>query len=84
MSIYTEIANVKTKDKLVKFLEILANDKKENAEQRKNKSIEDYLLSIQSWIEDMEGYYENNNLEITQNIDCNFITTIFHIGKIYE
>lgn len=84
MNIYTEIKNVKTKEDFLRFLEMLANDRKSNAEEWENKSVEDYLLSIQSWIEDMEGYYENNNIEVPQNIDWNFIANIFYAGKIYE
>lgn len=81
---YTEINNVKTKDDFIRFLEMLATDKKSNAGEWENKSIEDYLLSIQSWIEDMDRYNENNNLEIPQNVDWNFIASIFYVGKIYE
>lgn len=84
MNINIEIENVKTKEDLFRFLEMLANNRKNNAEEWENKSIEDYLLSIQSWAEDMEGYYENNNLEVPQRIDWNFIATIFYVGKIYE
>lgn len=84
MNIHTEIKNVKTKEDFLRFLEMLVNDKKSNAEEWENKSVEEYLLSIQSWTEDMEGYYENNNLEVPQNIDWNFISTIFYVGKIYE
>lgn len=84
MNIYTEVQNVKTKEDFLRFLEMLANDRKVNAEKWENRSVEDYLLSIQSWIEDMEGYYENNNLEVPQNLDWNFIATILYVGKIYE
>ena len=84
MNIYTEIKNVKTKEDFLRFLEMLANDRKINALEWENKSVEDYLLSIQSWTEDMEGYYENNNLEVPQNINWNLIATIFYVGKIYE
>lgn len=84
MNIYTEIKNVKTKEEFLRFLEILANDRRSNEDEWENKSVEDYLLSIQSWIEDMDGYYENNNIEVSQNIDWNFIANIFYVGKIYE
>ena len=84
MNIYTEIKNVKTKEEFLRFLEMLANDRRSSAEEWENTSIEDYLLSIQSWIEDMDGYYENNNLKVPQNIDWNFIANIFYAGKIYE
>ena len=84
MNIYTEIKNVKTKEDFLRFLEMLANDRKSNADEWENKNVEDYLLSIQSWTEDMEGYYDNNNIEVPQNVDWNFIATILYVGKIYE
>ncbi|WP_315121149.1 hypothetical protein [uncultured Clostridium sp.] len=84
MNIYEEIKNVKTKEDFLRFLEILANDRRSNSDEWENKSVEDYLLSIQSWIEDMDGYYENNNLEVPKNIDWNFIANIFYVGKVYE
>jgi hypothetical protein len=84
MSIYLEIKNVKTKEDFIKFLGMLAEDKKSNIEEWENKSIEDYLESIKSWIEDMEGYYKNNNIQAPKNIDWNFIANILYVGKIYE
>ena len=84
MNISTEIENVKNKEDFLRFIKVLASDRKSNPEEWENKSVEDYLLSIKSWIEDMEGYYENNALEAPQNVDWNFIATIFYVGKIYE
>jgi hypothetical protein len=84
MSVHEEIKTVKTKEDFINFLGKLAADKKNNSVEWENKTIENYLESIQSWIEDMEGYYENNNIEVPKNIDWNFFATVFYVGKIYE
>lgn len=84
MSVHEEIRTVKTKEDFINFLGKLATDKKNNPVEWENKTIENYLESIQSWIEDMDGYYENNNIEVPKNIDWNFFATVFYVGKIYE
>ena len=84
MDVYEEIKNVKTKGDLIKFLGMLAEDKRNNLEEWENQSIENYLESIQSWIEDGERFYKDNSTESTENINWNFIATIFYVGKIYE
>lgn len=47
-------------------------------------SIRDYLESVASWVEDMDGYYKNTNQEMPQNINWDFISTLFYVGSIYE
>lgn len=84
MKIYKEIKVVETKNDFIKFLGMLINDTKDRTEEWENKNISSYLESIQSWIEDMEGYYENNNLEVPSNINWNFLANVFYVGKIYE
>lgn len=53
-------------------------------EEWQNNTIEDYLAEIGSWIEDMEGYYENMNLPIPDNENWSFIAALLYVGKIYE
>lgn len=84
MDINERIAAVITKDDFIKFLRALIDNNTNSPEEWEGKTISDYLESIQSWIEDMEGYYENNNLEIPSNVDWGFFATVFYVGKIYE
>ena len=46
--------------------------------------LNDYLESIMSWVEDMEGFYKNTGKKIPDSIDWSFIATLFYVGKIYE
>ena len=84
MGFYEKIEQVTTKDQFLEFLNLLTKDFKHNVDEWENKSIDNYLEAIESWIEDMEGYYMNSGLPVPNNIDWNFLATIFYVGKIYE
>lgn len=81
---FDKIENIKSREDLIDFIDALVKDMEVHSEEWENKSISDYLLSVQSWIEDMDGFYLNNNLAFPKNIDWSFIATIMYIGKIYE
>ncbi|QUL56557.1 hypothetical protein KDC22_08720 [Paenibacillus tritici] len=84
MELYKEIKKVSDKDQFSEFIGVLVNDFKSNPGDWENRDIESFLEGIKSWVEDMEGYYENNNLPIPQNIDWNFLAHLFYVGKLYE
>lgn len=46
--------------------------------------IRDYLQSVCSWAEDMDGYYKNKGKEKPQDINWDFIATLLYAGSIYE
>ncbi len=78
------IKKIENKDEFIKFIELLADDKTSNSLEWENVDIVSYLNSIKSWVEDMEGYYKNMNLDIPNNIDWKFMATLLYVGKIYE
>ncbi|MBD5465429.1 MAG: hypothetical protein HDR22_06370 [Lachnospiraceae bacterium] len=84
MDLYDKINNIKSKEELIDFLDFLSKDRSKNKEEWQNNTIEDYLAAIGSWIEDMEGYYENMHLLIPNNENWSFIATLLYVGKIYE
>ncbi|MDM5248889.1 MULTISPECIES: hypothetical protein [unclassified Lysinibacillus] len=84
MEFYEKIEQVATKDEFLEFLNMLSKDFKLNVDEWENKSINNYLEAIESWIEAMEGYYINSGLPVPNNIDWNFLATVFYVGKIYE
>ena len=78
------IENIHTKEDFINFLKYLKEDYNKNGHEWVNKNIDIYLESIASWADDMEGYYQNMNIETPQNINWNFIATLYYVGKIYE
>ncbi|MDR2967719.1 MAG: hypothetical protein LBU74_07205 [Methanobacteriaceae archaeon] len=84
MDVYDRINSIKSKKEFIDFLDLLSKDKHGNEDEWENTTIEDYLASIAAWIEDMEGYYINNNLPLPETKNWSFIATLFYVGKIYE
>lgn len=78
------INNIKTKEDFLYFMEKLREDNQINGEEWENKKIYSYLAGISSWVEDMEGYFNNIGMDEPINIDWKFIATLFYVGKIYE
>ncbi|MHC1723776.1 MAG: hypothetical protein AB9836_11315 [Aminipila sp.] len=78
------LRNIKNKEDLIEFINILLSDINENPQEWEDKPVTSYLESMQSWVEDMEGYYNNTKQEVPQDINWNFIATLLYVGKIYE
>ena len=78
MEVFDRIENVKDTDSFTCFLKALAQDYKDNHDEWKNWSIEDYLKSIAAWFEDTN---ENNEFE---QLYFKELAKIFYVGKIYE
>lgn len=78
------IDDIKSKEDFISFVNSLLKDNQVNNGEWENKDISSYLEAISSWVEDMEGYYDNMKLDVPTNIDWKFIATLFYVGKIYE
>ena len=76
--IYNAIENIKSKEDFLKFMNT-------NVITHENDThVNEYLESVVSWIEDMDGFYNNMGLNKPDNIDWSFIATLFYVGRIYE
>lgn len=84
MEVYEKINTIHTREEFVDFMNSLIEDKEVNPEEWENVNVSEYLEAIASWVEDMDGYYRNMNLEMPKNLDWRFIATLFYVGKIYE
>ena len=71
------LGKIKNKEDFIKFIEKYASD-------ITDLPVKYYLESVASWTEDMEGYYSNTGKEIPENINWDFIATLFYVGSIYE
>lgn len=70
-----------TKQEFILFTENLRTDFMENKEQWENKTIEDYLEAMSSYVEDIDGYYKNINLEM---VNWKVFSDILKGSSIYE
>lgn len=78
------VQNVKSKDDFIIFISTLIQDLKNKPETWENKNLENYLEAIESWTEDMEGYYINNNLPVPENVNWKVFSQILIAAKMYE
>ena len=81
---YKLLEEINNKEDFQIFLNSLKTDFNLNSEKWENRTIDSYLDAIQSWINDMDGYYINTNKRLPKDINWNFLATLFYVGKIYE
>ena len=79
-----KINEIHSKEDFVNFVELLVSNLKSNPEEWTNKTLPEYLESISSWTEDMEGYYQNNSIPIPENVDWKVFANILIAAKMYE
>ena len=72
------INEIKNKDDFISFI------KKYVISDENNFQLNEYLESVISWVEDMEGFFRNIGQKQPDSIDWSFISTLFYVGKIYE
>jgi len=75
---------VNSKEDFIEFIGTLIRSLKDNPEEWENKTLQDYLLAMQSWTEDMDGYYINNNLPIPQGVTWKVFADILMAATMYE
>ncbi|WP_323637079.1 hypothetical protein [Pectobacterium polaris] len=79
-----EFFPISSKNDLVKLISALARDFKENPDEWENKDLSSYLEAVSSWIEDMDGYYENTNQPLPKDTNWKIFADILVAAKIYE
>ena len=84
VDLYTLAQNAKSKNDFAAFINALLLDLKNNPQDWENKRLEDYLEAMQSWIEDMDGYYINQNLPVPENVSWKVFVDILMAARIYE
>jgi len=84
VELYKEILKVDSQKDFVKFIKLLLLDFKKNQDEWENRTVDSYLEGILAWIDDMDGYFENNNIKKPENISWNFFANALYAARIYE
>ncbi|SEI49148.1 hypothetical protein SAMN05216327_1023 [Dyadobacter sp. SG02] len=79
-----KINEITNKEDFVSFMELLLSNLNSNPEEWANKNLSEYLEGIAGWTEDMEGYYQNNNIPFPENINWKVFANILIAAKMYE
>ncbi|MBA5806706.1 hypothetical protein F9883_02240 [Morganella morganii] len=75
---------INTRENFIQFLEFLSSNARNNMSEWENKDLPSYIESMASWVEDMEGYYLNQNLSVPENVNWTFIADILMAARVYE
>lgn len=75
---------VVTREDFIKLLLLLSADFKKNTIGWENRDISSFLESMASWIEDMDGFYLNQNLPLPTNISWSNFADMMLAAKVYE
>lgn len=84
MNIFEQIETIKSREELLSFIKMLRNDLKENKEGWQNHNLEDYLESIEAWLNDSDGLAKNTGKSIEDLSKWGIIASVLYSGKIYE
>ncbi|SHF38797.1 hypothetical protein SAMN05444392_11940 [Seinonella peptonophila] len=80
----TEINKIKDKNDFLAFMDWIIKDFQNNRIEWENTDLLNYFEAIQSWIGDMEGFYQNTGQTEPKEVDWRFIATILIAAKFYE
>lgn len=80
----TQLEAVRTRSDLVQFIRILMMDLQEHPGDWENPDLARYLGALAAWIDDMDGYFKNQNLPIPEQVDWKLFGEMLMAAKHYE
>lgn len=75
---------VETKGELIKLISSLASNARNNPCQWENNDLPSFLQAMTSWMEDMDGFYENMNKPCLDNACWGVFADILMAARLYE
>ena len=76
------VEEIKTKDDLVLFLQLLLEDFRENINEWENVTLADYLEALAAWLHDSDGFYQKRGEKLRPS--WKMMGEIFLAAKYYE
>lgn len=76
--------NIQNKEGMASTIRVMIKELDEGDEEWTNRDLREYLLSMASWIEDMDGYYLNQGRPVPENMNWNVLRDILMAAKMYE
>jgi hypothetical protein len=76
--------HVTDRETFVRLLKLMSSDAKANPEAWENRDLGSFLEAMGSWIEDMDGYYQNQRREPPPNVNWTFMADALMAARIYE
>lgn len=84
MDIKTRAKMVTSRDEFVQFAKALRGDLSLHPEEWQNRTLDDFLEALSAWVQDMDGYYINNQLPEPKSLDWKILAEMMLAAKYYE
>lgn len=84
MKLGDEDKKVNSRIEFVTFLQAFREDLKHNPEKWENGDLSSFLEAMAAWIEDMEGFYLNQNRPVPDQPTWNVLAEILLAARVYE
>lgn len=84
MNLKHEVDAVSSRDDFVKFVDMLRGDLSLHRAEWQNATLDDFLEALSAWVQDMDGYYLNNQLPIPTSPDWKNVAEMMLAAKYYE
>ena len=84
MNLNKQVDSIQSREDFISFVRALLEDLKEDPNDWENPSLENYLKAVAAWVEDMDGYYQNQGKPVAKNPDWKMLGEILLAAKFYE
>ena len=84
MNLKSKTEKVISRDDFVNFVIALSEDFRVNPKEWQNRTLDAFLESLSAWVQDMDGYYENNHMPIPTTPDWKNLAEMLLAAKYYE
>ncbi len=76
--------DIKTRQELINYILILQKELSEDPSKWENNNLESFLRALADYLNDIEGYYKNNNKTLPKNIDWSVFAIALKGASLYE
>ena len=84
MNLNRQANGIQTREDFVLFVQKLLQDLRQNPDDWENRCTEAYLDAIAAWVEDIEGFFLNQEMSVPQQPDWRLLGQILLAAKYYE
>ena len=78
------VESIQSKEDFVRFVRALEKSLRDEPEDWENSDLGTFLEAMAAWVEDMEGYYENQGEAVPRNVSWNVFGQILLAARVYE
>jgi len=84
MNLNEQVDSIRSREDFVLFVRSLLRDFEDNPNNWQNDDLKSYLDAIAAWVDDMDGFYQNQGEPVPLQLDWKVLGQILLAAKFYE